>query len=126
MCSSDLLERISSENDRVLIFVATKRTADELTNWLRGDGWPALAIHGDKEQPERDWVMMEFKAGKVQILIATDVASRGIGASMFDLAFSELCSCASRRCQRRWLRHQLCDPSLCMSRRLRALTLRCV
>ncbi|KAL8291888.1 hypothetical protein RQP46_002146 [Phenoliferia psychrophenolica] len=72
------LEQISKENDRVLIFVATKRTADELTSFLRNDGWPALTIHGDKEQPERDWVMSEFKAGKIQVLIATDVASRGL------------------------------------------------
>jgi ATP-dependent RNA helicase DDX5/DBP2 len=44
------LDQISSENAKVLIFVATKRIADELTKYLRTDGWPALAIHGDKEQ----------------------------------------------------------------------------
>jgi ATP-dependent RNA helicase DDX5/DBP2 len=44
------LDQISSENAKVLIFVATKRTADDLTKYLRQDGWPALAIHGDKEQ----------------------------------------------------------------------------
>lgn len=44
------LEQISQENAKVLIFVATKRTADELTKFLRQEGWPALAIHGDKEQ----------------------------------------------------------------------------
>jgi ATP-dependent RNA helicase DDX5/DBP2 len=42
------LEQISSENAKVLIFVGTKRVADELTKYLRTDGWPALAIHGDK------------------------------------------------------------------------------
>ncbi|KAJ3744224.1 P-loop containing nucleoside triphosphate hydrolase protein [Lentinula detonsa] len=72
------LERISSENAKVLIFVATKRVADEITKYLRQDGWPALAIHGDKEQRERDWVLGEFKAGRSPILVATDVASRGI------------------------------------------------
>ncbi|KAK4702722.1 ATP-dependent RNA helicase DDX5/DBP2, partial [Phenoliferia sp. Uapishka_3] len=72
------LEEIAEGNGRVLVFVATKRTADDLTNWLRNDGWPALTIHGDKEQPERDWVMSEFKAGNIQILVATDVASRGL------------------------------------------------
>lgn len=42
------LEHISSENAKVLIFVGTKRVADDLTKYLRTDGWPALAIHGDK------------------------------------------------------------------------------
>jgi superfamily II DNA/RNA helicase len=44
------LDQISSENAKVLIFVATKRVADDITKYLRQDGWPALAIHGDKEQ----------------------------------------------------------------------------
>ena len=73
------LDKISTENAKVLIFVATKRVADEITKYLRVDGWPALAIHGDKEQRERDWVLGEFKAGRSPILIATDVASRGLG-----------------------------------------------
>jgi ATP-dependent RNA helicase DDX5/DBP2 len=38
-----------------------------------------LAIHGDKQQQERDWVLNEFKQGKSPIMVATDVASRGIG-----------------------------------------------
>ena len=42
------LEHISAENAKVLIFVGTKRVADDLTKYLRTDGWPALAIHGDK------------------------------------------------------------------------------
>lgn len=73
------LEKISSENAKVLIFVGTKRVADDLTRFLRQDGWPALAIHGDKQQNERDWVLSEFKAGRSPIMIATDVASRGLG-----------------------------------------------
>ena len=40
---------------------------------------PCLAIHGDKQQNERDWVLNEFKTGKSPIMVATDVASRGIG-----------------------------------------------
>jgi hypothetical protein len=73
------LEKISQENAKVLIFVGTKRTADDLTKYLRQDGWPALAIHGDKQQQERDWVLGEFKSGRSPIMIATDVASRGLG-----------------------------------------------
>ncbi|ORY80759.1 hypothetical protein BCR35DRAFT_352513 [Leucosporidium creatinivorum] len=72
------LEDIAAAEGKVLIFVSTKRTADELTQWLRQDGWPALTIHGDKEQGERDWVLSEFKSGRHPIMIATDVASRGL------------------------------------------------
>ncbi|KAG6910100.1 ATP-dependent RNA helicase dbp2 [Tephrocybe rancida] len=50
------LDQISAENAKVLIFVATKRVADDITKYLRQDGWPALAIHGDKEQLERGWL----------------------------------------------------------------------
>ena len=77
------LDMISQKAGKVLIFVGTKRTADELTRYLRQDGWPALAIHGDKQQNERDWVLQQFKEGHSPIMIATDVASRGLGESSF-------------------------------------------
>ena len=73
------LDHISQENAKVLIFTATKRVADDLTKYLRQDGWPGLAIHGDKEQPERDWVLREFKSGRSPIMVATGVAARGLG-----------------------------------------------
>merc|ERR1711870_166943 len=63
---------------RILIFAATKRDGDTLTREMRMDGFPALCIHGDKKQEERDWVLKEFKEGKSPILVATDVAARGI------------------------------------------------
>ncbi|CAG8518090.1 20173_t:CDS:2, partial [Gigaspora rosea] len=73
------LERIMDQKDnKTLIFTGTKRTADDITKYLRQDGWPALAIHGDKAQTERDWVLSEFRSGKSPIMVATDVASRGI------------------------------------------------
>ncbi|MCJ1269941.1 ATP-dependent RNA helicase dbp2 [Lobaria immixta] len=74
------LERIMDEdpNAKVLLFTGTKRVADDITRFLRQDGWPALSIHGDKQQNERDWVLNEFKTGKSPIMVATDVASRGI------------------------------------------------
>ncbi|KAL8935617.1 MAG: hypothetical protein Q9211_004602 [Gyalolechia sp. 1 TL-2023] len=74
------LERImdSDKDAKVLLFTGTKRVADEITRFLRQDGWPALSIHGDKQQNERDWVLNEFKTGKSPIMVATDVASRGI------------------------------------------------
>merc|ERR1711959_301984 len=65
-------------NSKVLMFCETKRGTDDLTRELRQDGWPALCIHGDKRQEERDWVFKEFKTGKSPIMIATDVAARGL------------------------------------------------
>ena len=53
------------------------RKADELTRLMRRDGYPAMCIHGDKQQKERDWVLNEFKNGATTILVATDVAARG-------------------------------------------------
>uniref|UniRef100_A0A9J7YUX6 RNA helicase n=1 Tax=Cyprinus carpio carpio TaxID=630221 RepID=A0A9J7YUX6_CYPCA len=74
-----LLEEIMSEKEnKTIIFVETKKRCDDLTRRMRRDGWPAMGIHGDKSQQERDWVLNEFKYGKAPILIATDVASRGL------------------------------------------------
>ncbi|CDS08010.1 hypothetical protein LRAMOSA01959 [Lichtheimia ramosa] len=75
------LERIMEEPEterKTLIFTSTKRTADDITRFLRQDGFPALAIHGDKQQNERDWVLGQFRSGGHPIMVATDVASRGI------------------------------------------------
>ncbi|XP_046900174.1 probable ATP-dependent RNA helicase DDX17 isoform X1 [Hypomesus transpacificus] len=74
-----LMEEIMAEKEnKTIIFVETKKRCDELTRRMRRDGWPAMCIHGDKSQPERDWVLIEFRSGKAPILIATDVASRGL------------------------------------------------
>ncbi|KAJ7560470.1 hypothetical protein O6H91_04G131300 [Diphasiastrum complanatum] len=72
-----LLEEIM-DGSRILVFMETKRGCDQITRQLRMDGWPALSIHGDKSQAERDWVLSEFKAGKNPIMTATDVAARGL------------------------------------------------
>merc|ERR1719266_350663 len=72
-----LLEEIGSQ-DKMLVFVETKRKADELTRLMRRDGYPAMCIHGDKQQREREWVLGEFKNGATTILVATDVAARGL------------------------------------------------
>ncbi|QIW95693.1 hypothetical protein AMS68_001211 [Peltaster fructicola] len=71
-------EIMADKSNKILIFTGTKRVADDITRFLRQDGWPALSIHGDKQQNERDWVLNEFKTGKSPIMVATDVASRGI------------------------------------------------
>nr|XP_024003491.1 probable ATP-dependent RNA helicase DDX17 [Salvelinus alpinus] len=74
-----LMEEIMAEKEnKTIIFVETKKRCDDLTRRMRRDGWPAMCIHGDKTQPERDWVLTEFRSGKAPILIATDVASRGL------------------------------------------------
>merc|ERR1712166_1081194 len=72
-----LLDKVM-DGSRILIFVQTKTGGDTLTREMRTDGWPALCMHGDKKQEERDWVLKEFKEGKSPILVATDVASRGL------------------------------------------------
>ncbi|KAJ1864536.1 ATP-dependent RNA helicase dbp2 [Coemansia sp. RSA 2703] len=73
------LEQIMNEREnKTIIFSMTKRNADDITRNLRQDGWPALAIHGDKSQNERDWVIAQFRDGKSPIMVATDVASRGL------------------------------------------------
>ena len=57
-----LLEEIGCEpHNKILIFVETKKKADELTRLMRRDGYPAMCIHGDKQQKERDWVLGEVK-----------------------------------------------------------------
>ena len=67
--------------ERVLIFSRTKHGADRIVKQLAQTGIPANAIHGNKSQPQRERALAEFKAGKVKILIATDIAARGIDVS---------------------------------------------
>jgi len=72
-----LLQRIM-DGSKILIFSETKKGADTLTRDMRIEGWPALCIHGDKKQEERTWVLNEFKNGRAPIMVATDVAARGL------------------------------------------------
>jgi len=79
---SRLLEEIMGEKEnKTIVFVETKRKCDEIARRMKREGWPVLCIHGDKSQPERDWVLSEFRNGKAPILVATDVASRGLDVS---------------------------------------------
>jgi ATP-dependent RNA helicase DDX5/DBP2 len=73
-----LLETIIDGTSKIIIFTDTKRGADQLQRSLRSQGVSALAIHGDKTQQERDWTLDQFKKGRCLVLIATDVASRGL------------------------------------------------
>nr|ALO18844.1 DEAD-box RNA helicase [Lilium davidii var. unicolor] len=70
------------DGSKILIFLETKKGCDQVTRQLRMDGWPALSIHGDKAQHERDWVLSEFRSGNSPIMTATDVAARGLGRTI--------------------------------------------
>jgi len=64
--------------DRVLVFTRTKHGADKVVRTLATAGLAAAAIHGNKSQGQRERVLADFRTGKVKILIATDIAARGI------------------------------------------------
>jgi ATP-dependent RNA helicase RhlE len=70
--------RVPGEFERVLIFTRTKHGADRVVKKLRQRGIESNAIHGNKSQPQRQRALDEFRRGKTNILIATDVAARGI------------------------------------------------
>ncbi|CAD6336394.1 unnamed protein product [Miscanthus lutarioriparius] len=79
----DLLQKQSvgvanSKQPLTLVFVETKREADSLRHCLQTKGFPATAIHGDRTQQERESALKSFKSGATPIMVATDVASRGL------------------------------------------------
>ena len=70
---------IGSQNwNKALVFTRTKRGADRLTRHLKRDGICAEAIHGDKTQSARTRSLADFKRGKIRVLVATDIAARGL------------------------------------------------
>ncbi|XP_063623317.1 ATP-dependent RNA helicase p62-like [Cydia splendana] len=76
-----LLQEIGQSQDpgaKTIIFVETKRKVENITRNIRRYGWPAVCMHGDKTQQERDDVLYQFKQGRASILVATDVAARGL------------------------------------------------
>lgn len=75
-----LLSEIQSDREsKTIIFSETKRKVDDIRNFLMKNQFRAVAIHGDKSQRERDFVLSKFRQDRQSILIATDVASRGLG-----------------------------------------------
>jgi len=76
----DALTRIldMEEAERTIIFCRTKKRVDELTEGLQARGYTAEALHGDLNQVQRNRVMKRFKEGGSEILVATDVAARGL------------------------------------------------
>ncbi len=74
-----LLEILNdSDIDQALIFSRTKHGADKIVRFLKKNKISAAAIHGNKTQPQRQKALNQFKEGKVRLLIATDIAARGI------------------------------------------------
>jgi len=67
--------------DRVLVFTRTKHGADRVVKKLAQSGIRSNAIHGNKSQPQREKALGEFRAGGIRILVATDIAARGIDVS---------------------------------------------
>jgi ATP-dependent RNA helicase RhlE len=68
----------SNAVERALVFSRTKHGADKIVRLLESAGIPANAIHGNKSQPQRERALAAFRSGEVKVLIATDIAARGI------------------------------------------------
>ncbi len=64
--------------DQALVFSRTKHGADRIARKLKKEGIDSASIHGDKSQPQRQKALKSFKAGKMRVLVATDIAARGI------------------------------------------------
>ncbi|AOT08925.1 DEAD/DEAH box helicase [Pseudoalteromonas luteoviolacea] len=76
----ELISHLIGKNNwqQVLVFTRTKKSADEYASELNKDGLATLSIHGDKSQGARERALEQFKSGKTRVLVATDVAARGI------------------------------------------------
>jgi superfamily II DNA/RNA helicase len=76
---------IAARDGRVLMFLDTKHAVDRLTEHLLNSGVRAAALHGGKSQPQRTRTLAQFKSGHVTVLVATNVAARGIHVDNLDL-----------------------------------------
>ena len=84
-----LCRLIDAKNIKLaLVFCNTKKRVDELTSALQTRGYSAEALHGDMKQTERDRVMAKFRKGTIDILVATDVAARGIDVNDIEAVFN--------------------------------------
>ncbi|MEG0754201.1 MAG: DEAD/DEAH box helicase, partial [Angelakisella sp.] len=87
MDALNLLLRYHRPN-RALVFCNTKHMVDEITEYLGKHGFDAEGLHGDMKQAQRTKTLGEFKSGKLSILVATDVAARGIDVNNVDYVFN--------------------------------------
>ncbi|MFE2210475.1 DEAD/DEAH box helicase [Streptomyces canus] len=76
---------IAARDGRVIMFLDTKHAVDRLTKHLLSSGVRAAALHGGKSQPQRTRTLTQFKTGHVNVLVATNVAARGIHVDNLDL-----------------------------------------
>jgi superfamily II DNA/RNA helicase len=74
----ELIKQLNERKGTIIIFVKTKRSADQISKMLKSESFRADAIHGDLNQNRRDRVMSAFSLSKIDILVATDVAARGL------------------------------------------------
>ena len=91
---TELDNQLNSKEGTAIVFVKTKRGADKLARNLKNNGHKAEAIHGDLNQSRRTKVLGDFRRGKTRILIATDVAARGLDVDHVKYVFNyDLPSC---------------------------------
>ncbi|MCR8574985.1 DEAD/DEAH box helicase [Streptomyces sp. Isolate_219] len=76
---------IAARDGRVLLFLDTKHAVDQLTRHLRASGVHAAALHSGKSQPQRTRTLAQFKNGQITVLVATNVAARGLHIDDLDL-----------------------------------------
>jgi len=74
----EMLDGVKESGERTLIFVETKRQTDFVASKLCQLGFPATSIHGDREQRQREDALRTFKSGETPVLVATNVAARGL------------------------------------------------
>ena len=84
-----LAQLLTEHNPRLsIVFCNTKRNVDAVCNDLRDNGFCSAALHGDIRQNKRDAIMNKFRKGRVNVLVATDVAARGIDVSDIEIIFN--------------------------------------
>ncbi len=79
---------LDANHPKAIVFCHTKRKVDQLTKKLVADRYPAGAIHGDVAQNKRERIIRSFKDGSISILVATDVAARGLDIDAVDYVFN--------------------------------------
>jgi len=80
-----LLEAVNSKTESVLVFTRTKRRTDKVAQFLLSYGVKADRIHGDRSQGQRQKALDAFRTGRVKVLVATDIAARGLDIPLVEL-----------------------------------------
>ena len=87
---AELIAELTGKNNwqQVIVFVNAKETADKLSKELKLDGIKAVSLHGDKTQGARNKALLDIKQGKLQIIVATDLAARGLDIEALPLVIN--------------------------------------